>query len=72
MPGRSYYTAFAQTGKYAILSARTSPELAAVIEEAARSLNIPRHHILRAALRLGTPLAIAELTAQASAAAGEE
>ncbi len=64
MPGRrSYYTPCAQTGKVAILTARTSPELAAVIEDAARSLGIPRHRILRAALRLGTPLAIAELTA---------
>ncbi len=69
MPGRLYYTAFAQTGKYVVLSARTTPELAAVIEDAARSLGIPRHHILKAALRLGTPLAIAELTAQQSPAA---
>ena len=67
MASRPRYTPLAQTGKVAILAARTSPELAAVIEDAARSLNLPRHHILRAALRLGTPLAIAELTAQAQA-----
>ncbi len=42
------------------------------IDTTARTLGIPRHHILKAAFKAGLPLVLAELTAKTAAVGGEE
>ncbi len=64
---RSRFTPLAQdrTRKTVPLTAKVDAALVDLIEATARSLDVPRHRVLKAALSLGLPSAIAALTAQA-------